>query len=170
MSRFEIFNAVSMIFPLFAWWKHRRSKSKMAKVVKYHCPLSFTYHLVKAFHPVSRVTKVLLAIDQGCIHLCSMLAKRDLSKPPHTLSVPFHIITYVYSILIKDVPYARFSLIVLDNFKYIRQNNEIIVQGSIAFICFISSYNTNMQIGHSIFHVLMYKIYDNFFIIIEKRR
>lgn len=162
MKILELLNAVSMIFPLLAWRKHRRtSNSKLKSLMLLHIPISFTFHLLKSFHNRSPTLDRLFKMDILCIHASSVISSLENSttKSPilPLVSIPFHI----YSFLKPLNKNLRCSLIVLNNANVIRRCkiiNICIRDGSLALICYLSQ-----GIGHPIFHIFLYNVYDNYF-------
>ena len=160
MKILELFNAVSMIFPLFAWRKHRRTtNSRLKSLMLIHIPISFTFHLLKSFHSRSPTIDTFFKMDILCIHASSMISSLEHSRIPALtlLSLPFHIYSFLQPLNKK----LRCSLIVVDNIYYLRKI-KVLRDGSIALICYLSQ-----GIGHPIFHIFLYNVYDNYFTMME---
>lgn len=158
MKLIEVLNAVSMIFSLFAWRKHRRSRSKLKSLMLLHIPISFTFHLLRSFTN-ARVVNVFFKMDILCIHASSIISSIE-NSPAKLPIIPFVFIPFhIYSFIKPWNKKLRCGLIVLNNANVIRKCKIINIRdGSIALICYLSP-----GIGHPIFHLFLYNVYDNYF-------
>lgn len=79
---FELCNAITMVSPLAAWQRHRKThkKKRMHKLLGFHIPVSMMYHfccsapftMCKLFRPHLRV------LDLCCIHIYALVSSHDI--------------------------------------------------------------------------------------------
>lgn len=178
---FEVLNAVSMAFPFLAWWKHRKSNisnRRVLGIVKVHAPIAMLYHACNSLLPKPPLTRLFKCLDLICIHLTSLASAKDImgvrrpSKPPimFYLSIPFHAVTSALGCFYRDLPCIRFSLIVCNNHPLLHiQKEQAVSRVLLGSACYSSFHiSDKYPIGHSIFHALLYPVYDGLFNIIEQ--
>lgn len=170
----QVANAVSMVFPLLAVFKHRRVPSALKRLVPIHVPFSVAYHLSMAFpqtRRVARLTRFLFSADILFIHLTSLTAsyeyrKRRGHKATKTVALlPFHTLSLAKTVSHKDQPIFRCALVVVDHIHLVRRPNRgrLMRISSMAAFCFLVSYHSSFPITHSLFHALLYNMYDEHF-------
>lgn len=170
----QVANAVSMVFPLLAVFKHHRVPSALRRMVPIHVPLSAAYHLSMAFpqtRRVARLTHFLFSADILFIHVTSLAASYEYRKRRgHNTAktaalAPFHMLSIGMTVANKDQPIMRCTLVVIDHIHLIRRPNRgrLLRISSMAAFCFLVSYHSSFPITHSLFHALLYNMYDEHF-------
>lgn len=179
----EALNSVTMVFPLLAWWKHRKTMrfNLLHKIMRFHVPFSTLFHLVSAFHArPSKLKDIMYHIDISLIHFSSFASslkaiQRLFKRRNRTINTAIvatcmmhgHV---VISNIQVDRPIYRFSTLLISGIPVCciiyKQNNVSMIRrllgyGALAFGLYLN--NKKVMIGHPIFHVVLYKIYDNYF-------
>ena len=166
----EILNAITMISPILALCKHRKSSSFMKKIMCIHIPISICYHIACALpilcnHPCK---KVLRAMDFTCIHMTSLISSietRNISVISCTQLLAMH--AFVLSKTLKNgaIPLLQYALFFSDNMHLfgicMTEARKASIIGSAAFLFYLTS--VYIPIGHSIFHITLYWLYDSYF-------
>lgn len=179
---YEVLNAVTMAFPFFAWWKHRKRNVKNQRVlnlVKFHAPIAGVYHLFNSMSPRTAVTHVFKVLDLVFIHITSLASAKDIMgvNPPrkspilYYASIPCHIISAALGSIYRDIPCIRFSLILCNNHPLLTIKKELAIPNMIlGGSCYASfQISDKYPIGHSLFHTLLYPTYHGLFSIIEEK-
>lgn len=166
----EIFNSLSMVFPLFALLKHRRKTKSCLKYVMYlHIPTSILFHAFKAFKKKG-LAKIFFSIDIFFIQLSSLITSHEyriINNTQQWLDTRVtHVLLYMKSLISNDSPVIRCVLIVLDNHELIHNKKHgkvtIYICGlSIGF--YTASFKTRFSSGHILFHMMLYNVYDTYF-------
>lgn len=179
----QLLNAASMFFPLMAWWKHRKECRHVSlhKIMKWHIPISTTYHLCVAFGLPNPLSSLLFHTDVLMIHITSLSGALSVIRHslPHqqkqwlafiSSTVPFHI-NALHRNLYKDQGTYRFALMVINAVPILcchkKQFMNLFTHASLAFV-FLSIDAKHCRLGHSCFHITLYKIYDEYFMIFVK--
>lgn len=182
ISWYEVLNAVTMAFPLFAWWKHRKREVKNQRVlniVKFHAPVAFVYHMLNSTFPKTLYTHIFKVLDLSLIHITSLASAKDIMgvQPPkktpilYYFSIPFHIVSAALGSLYRDIPCIRFSLILCNNHPLLTMKKELALPNMLlGGSCYLSfQISDKYPIGHSLFHALLYPAYHGLFNIIEEK-
>lgn len=172
MILIEIFNACSMIFPFFAFRKHRkRTKSALKHVMCLHIPASFLFHSFKAFSR-KKLTKVFFSIDIILIHISSILTSYEYRRisgrsiKPMIAMIPIHGLSYMNSIVYTDFPMIRCGILAIDNgiiALHERYGKRVAGECSACILFYILSFRSRLYVGHTIFHMFLYNVYDIYF-------
>ncbi len=164
----EVLNAISMLFPFAAMRKHKKTKSKLKNLMVIHIPISCIYHACRALKMNNKFVNTLFTLDILCIQTSSMITsleyKKHNKKPlvSHCLiSIPLHYMAYQY----KEFPLYRTCVIAYDNtcLMETKYKKDIILTGVYCCMFFNISYHSQFEIGHSIFHACLYRVYDIYF-------
>lgn len=169
----ELLNAVTMVFPLKIWWRTKNVLNKLKRrsilhfVMLFHIPISFLLHFTKAIKAKPKICKTFFCLDILCIHISSIVASRDLCRNIKASlfrisSLVLHIYTFTHSIIKYDLPTLRFFMFFYDNFKLVT-DMKIVTNGLMSFIVYRISLLSKFVIGHSVFHVLLYNVYEEYF-------
>lgn len=168
----EVLNAISMFFPFAAMRKHKKTKSKLKHLMVIHIPISFVYHACRALRIDNKIVKTLFTLDILCIQASSAITsieyKYKTKKPllSHCLvSIPLHYMAYEY----REFPLYRTCIIAYDN-KCLMETSykkNIILTGIYCCLFFNVSYHSKFEVGHSMFHVCLYRVYDIYFKLID---
>lgn len=168
----QIINAVTMVSPLICLWRNRKKKSVFKKVLCVHIPLSMCYHLSCAF-PVSLKWAIttLKTLDYTFIHMLSLASRIDF-KRYHNIhfSALGHTCLIMTSIRKRDPALAKFGLMVFDHLHFRRIEPELakraLKAGTITFTFYF--YDKHIPIGHGIFHITLYWLFDIYFKMLDK--
>ena len=170
----QLLNAVTMIFPVMAWLKHRRKMKKHAlhKLMRLHLPVSMAYHTCCAFYAPMKLCNILLQTDILFIHLSSFLGSlgilRKLNNRRLFVMMTSTILPHCHAFfknMTRDQSVYRFMLFVLNAlpiYKHKKKEcSKLCVHGFACF--FLYYYDQKLVIGHATFHMMLYSIYNNYF-------
>lgn len=179
---FELVNAVTMVLPWMAWWKHRRARGKNRRVhslLKNHVPISMVYHTLNSFLPGRGWTWVFKGLDIACIHATSVAAARDVMgvSPPRKRpwffygSLPLHAWALKRSLVGKDLPSLRFGLVLCNVYPvFCIVKERRVLRGAVGVGCYGSfQIAYRYPLGHGVFHALLYPMYDDFFTLLKSK-
>lgn len=179
----QLLNAATMIFPFFAWRKHRDLSSNIIhKIMKIHIPISALFHLSASFmNKNSRILYLFQHTDILLIHISTIFGTISVIKNffPRRKSLIkltwisgiLHIHSFIINIIYDNGDYRSILLIVntLPIIIYKRYKlRKIFIHTLIA--CKLYHFNDILVIGHSCFHIMLYNIYDDYFIILKRKR
>lgn len=178
----ELFNAISMVSPLFAWLKHRKrkSKSKLHSYLPIQLVFSATYHTCCALLNNPKINRILRAVDIFSIHICSMMCCIDgikaIKNPSFKRrvrlyclysSIPLLIYDMAFNVIInnKVICVHRLALIVQNNVHFLyliplKDNSFLIISGA---TCAYFYKNTSRGLSHTYFHLSLYALFDEYF-------
>lgn len=177
----EFANAVTMISPLICWFRQRcrHSTKKIHKLMVYHIPVSFAYHLSGAFPCLYRfafLRRVLKAADLIFIHVISMVAAREVRivKPkPFEFAIPKALnVVCMHRIacgnedtMLRVASLYSCALYALKGYAW-HQVLRLALTGSVACALFLLDDNL-YSFGHSSFHIILGVFQNQIFDIIQ---
>jgi len=178
----QILNAVTMIFPFFAWKKHKTLSSNIVhKITKIHIPVSTLFHFTASFlGKRSKLLRLLQHTDIFLIHFSSLAGTVSILKKFFPRRKKLVKITYLSGILhlhsfINNIKYDngnyRSCLLLITSlpviiFKRYRMK-KIFLHTLIASGLY--HFNDILIVGHSCFHIVLYYIYDDYFVILKRK-
>lgn len=177
----QVANAISMVFPLLAVFRHRRTASVLRRIVPFHAPISAAYHLSMAFpHKLgARLTRFLFSTDILLIHVTSLATSCEYRKRKglannialRAFLLPAHVLSLAHTVFYRDIPILRCSLVVMDHIHLLKRRNrvKIVRKALLAAFFFLASYQTHLQGSHALFHALLYPMYDEYIKIVASR-
>jgi len=174
----QLLNAVTMIFPFFSWRKHGYLSSNIIhKIMKFHIPISILFHLSSAFLNKSKIVNILQHSDVFLIHLSSVTGTISVIKKlfPHNkllvkliwVSGILHIQSFIYNIKYDKGDY-RSCLLLINTIPVIYKrkiSRKTIFHILLAYKLY--HFNSILIIGHSCFHIILYSIYNDYFMIFK---
>lgn len=173
---FEWVNALTMVFPFAAWWKHRGNKRERGivhRLLVFHIPASMMFHALNSALPASPWTFCFRALDYFFIHATALGVGHDLGqgRAAWVSSYPLHVASWWGSLWVRDTPVARFGLLVWNSTPLLGRPEKRLEYLAVGLACYGAFYvSYAWPIGHGIFHVLLYKVYDAHFKEAEERR
>lgn len=168
MNIIQVFNSMSMVFPLMTWMKkrkkHNMSKTLLHKIIAIHIPISFVYHAFGAFNKNARVLQF---VDFALIHLTSLLTSKSVCHKLKTPwlplvfvapTIPLHAIACLDVFKGADNIGLRFGTIVFNNSPVLVMSRPLggktLVVGAVCYKLYTHKY------GHPIFHVVLMELYE----------
>jgi hypothetical protein len=177
----QLLNAATMIFPYVVWRKFKKMKQDpLHRVMKYHVPIATCYHVCEAFFCLPALTRFLMHADIFCIHMSSLAGSlsviRKCFNNKHSVvcqvtvaSCALHTHAFIKNIG-RDQSRYRFILLVLNTMPVFILDRGMFLRmlknGSLAFSFFMN--DRSLVVGHSCFHVMLYRVYDDYFTMISR--
>jgi len=175
----QLLNAATMIFPFFSWRKNRfHSSNIIYKIMIFHIPISTLFHLTSAFlNNKSRIVSILQHSDVFLIHLSSVTGTISVIKklfPCRKILVKFiwlsgilHIRSFIYNIKYDNGNHRSFLLLI--NTIPVIYKRKVSKKTVFHIILAYKLYHFNnvLIIGHSCFHMILYNIYNDYFLIFK---
>lgn len=163
----ELFNAITMISPIYSLIKNWKSKSVMRKVMCIHIPISIFYHISCAFPNIFKpyMKNSLRSLDYMLIHATSLTSHIEFLRKHNVTLCIFHAFVIMRTMKKSAIPLLQYLLFFSDNahFFHINQTRAMTtsILGSTLFLLYISSFK--YPYCHGLFHIGLYWIYQTYF-------
>lgn len=163
----EIFNAITMLSPLYSLIKNWKSKSNMKKLMCIHMPISILYHISCAFPNRFNncIRNSFRSLDYVLIHATSLTSHIEFMRKHNITLYVLHAFLIMHTMKKSAIPFLQYSLFFSDNSHFFNINQiratMTTILGSTLFMFYISSFK--YPYCHGLFHIGLYWIYQTYF-------
>ncbi len=172
----QLFNAITMISPLWVWFRKRKSHNKFLfhKCLIVHIPISVAYHLSHCFSLNTMVVTTFKVIDCILVHSYTMLCNLGIAtytklrvsrfenllrKGAYSLNVSCIIRMVRQPQNIDDIMFSLTRVIALgvlsgSTFRHTNQHAQGLILGTISAMLYMAD-DILANYGHCLFHIAL---------------